>query len=267
MSWTRARAPASQPSVPPMRSTARSTSSTERGFVQSTVIPLPIRSRTTSFWRSENASTRSGSSARILSSLNVVKPPTRAFARAASGRRAVPGTPTTRSPAPRRQAISAVSAVRQTIRWGSSIAVLPYNRLALVHLALGEATLEGEVLLARHGRLGLGEDLARAGRAVPEEVHHHRRERLRGDEVRERLVDDRVVRAVAGAAGATDVRMEDRHDHGEVAHVGRARPVADLAVVLLAHERRRVRLERVRHGRVARHGHVAGQRLDLDLGA
>src|SRR5207247_3710178 len=55
--------------------------------LQSTVIPLPIRSRTTSFWRSENASTRSGSSARILSSLNVVKPPTGTFSRTAYGRR------------------------------------------------------------------------------------------------------------------------------------------------------------------------------------
>src|SRR5207247_7538921 len=153
-----------------MRRIAPRTSSNERWLVQRTATPAPIRSRTISRWRSEKARTRSGSSARMRSSLKVVNPPTRAFSRAASGRRAVPGTPTTRSPAPRRNAISAVSAVRQTIRWGSSIAVLPYNRLALVHLALGEAALEGEVLLARHGRLGLGEDLARAGRAVPEEV-------------------------------------------------------------------------------------------------
>ena len=41
----------------------------------------------------------------------------------------------------------------------------------------------------------------------------------------------------------------------------------DLAVVLLAHERDRVRLEPLRHRPIARHGHVAGQRLDLDLGA
>src|SRR5207237_738293 len=48
-------------------------------------------------------------------------------ARAASGRRAVPGTPTTRSPAPSMNAISAVSAVRQTMRWGNSTPVLPYT--------------------------------------------------------------------------------------------------------------------------------------------
>src|SRR2546427_251741 len=160
-----------------------------------------------------------------------------------------------------------VSEVRQTIRCGSSIAVLPYNRLALVDLALREPALEGEILLARHRGPGLGQDLASAGSALPEEVDHHRRERLRGDEVRERLVDDLVVRPVAGVAGAPDVRMQDRHDHGEVAHVGRARPMADLAVVLLAHERRRVLLEPARHRRVTRHGHVAGQRLDLDPGA
>src|SRR5438477_2285457 len=128
MSWTSPRPAASQPSAPPITRMARSTSSNERWFVHSTATPAPIRSRTTSFWRSENARTRSGSSARILSVRNVVKPPTRAFSRAASGRRAVPGTPITRSPAPRVKAISAVSAVRQTMRWGKSTAVLPYIR-------------------------------------------------------------------------------------------------------------------------------------------
>ena len=127
MSWTSARAAGSHPSAPPMRRIAPSTSSSERWLVQSTATPAPIRSRTTSFCRSENASTRSGSRARILSTRKVVKPPTRAFSRTASGRRAVPGTPTTRSPAPTREAISAVSAVRQTIRWGKSTPVLPYT--------------------------------------------------------------------------------------------------------------------------------------------
>src|SRR2546422_6983717 len=47
-----------------------------------------------------------------------------------------------------------------------------------------------------------------------------RSERLCRHEVRERLVDDLVVRPVAGAAGAPDVRVEDRHHHGEVAHIG-----------------------------------------------
>src|SRR2546427_6998062 len=51
-----------------------------------------------------------------------------------------------------------VSEVRQTIRCGSSIAVLPYNRLALVHLALREPALEGEILLARHRGPGLGQE-------------------------------------------------------------------------------------------------------------
>src|SRR5215831_4578763 len=91
-------------------------------------MPAPIRSRTTSRCRSENASTRSGSSATIFSSLNVVKPPTRAFSSTAAGRRAVPGTPTTRSPTPSRKAISAVSAVRQTMRRGNSARLVPYIR-------------------------------------------------------------------------------------------------------------------------------------------
>src|SRR3989442_134041 len=86
-------------------------------------MPAPIRSRTTSRWRSEKARTKSGSRARIFSSLNVVKPPTRAFSSAVSGRRAVPGTPTTRSPAPRRRAISAVSPVGQTIHRGNSASI------------------------------------------------------------------------------------------------------------------------------------------------
>src|SRR5262245_36677202 len=63
----------------------------------------------------------------MRSSLNVVKPPTRAFSRAASGRLAVPGTPTTRSPAPSMNAISAVSAVRQTTRRGKSTPLSPYT--------------------------------------------------------------------------------------------------------------------------------------------
>src|SRR5438477_13109955 len=54
------------------------------------------------------------------------KPPTFAFSRAPSDRLTVPGTPTTRSPAPSRCATSAVSDVRQTTRRGNSIAVLPY---------------------------------------------------------------------------------------------------------------------------------------------
>jgi len=53
-----------------------------------------------SAWRSEKASTRSGSSAAILSERKLVKPPTFGFSRASGGLCAVPGTPTTRSPAP-----------------------------------------------------------------------------------------------------------------------------------------------------------------------
>src|SRR3989442_765711 len=136
-------------------------------------MPLPIRSRMTSFCRSEKPSTRSGWSSRILSILNVVKPPTFAFSRAASGRRAVPGTPTTRPPAPSTCAISAVSAVRHTMRWGKSTAVLPYTRSGLVHLAPGDPALEREVLLARHRRPG-ADHLARAGGAVGEHVDGHR---------------------------------------------------------------------------------------------
>ena len=76
------------------------TSSTERGLAQKTGSPARISSALTSACRSENARTRSGSSARIRSTRKVVKPPTRGLAAASAGRRAVPGTPTTRSPAP-----------------------------------------------------------------------------------------------------------------------------------------------------------------------
>src|SRR5262245_43539889 len=79
----------------------------------------------------------------MRSSLNVVKPPTRAFSRAASGRLAVPGTPTTRSPAPSMNAISAVSAVRQTTRRGKSTPLSPYTsdgESAWRPLHLGEST-------------------------------------------------------------------------------------------------------------------------------
>ena len=78
--------------------------------------------------------------------------------------------------------------------------------------------------------------LARAGGAVAEQVDRHRGQGLGGAEVGELLVDDLVVGAVAGAGGAAHVGMEDRHDHAEVAHVGRAGAVADLPVVLLADE-------------------------------
>src|SRR5215470_3501545 len=85
-----------------------------------------MSSATMSRCKSEKPSTRSGFSARMRSVRNVVNPPTRARSRAASGRRAVPGTPTTRSPAPTMNAISVVSAVRQTMRWGNSTGLLPY---------------------------------------------------------------------------------------------------------------------------------------------
>src|SRR5262249_19835227 len=85
-----------------------------------------MSSATMSRCKSEKPSTRSGFSARMRSVRNVVNPPTRARSRAASGRRAVPGTPTTRSPAPTMNAISVVSAVRQTMRWGNWTGLLPY---------------------------------------------------------------------------------------------------------------------------------------------
>src|SRR5438094_2536241 len=127
MSATASRAAASQPSAPPIIKMAARTSSSRRWLVHSTSMPAPISSPTISRCRSEKASTRSGWRARILSVRKVVKPPTRARSRTASGRRAVPGTPTTRSPAPSMNAISAVSAVRQTMRWGNSTPVLPYT--------------------------------------------------------------------------------------------------------------------------------------------
>src|SRR5262245_45916244 len=126
MSPTTARAPASQPRAPPTRRIDARISSNDRGFVQSTATPAPIRSAAIPRCRSEKARTRSGSRARIRSVRNVVKPPTRARSRAASGRRATPGTPTTRSPAPTMNAISVVSAVRQTMRRGNSTGLLPY---------------------------------------------------------------------------------------------------------------------------------------------
>src|SRR5437867_3904534 len=266
MSWISARAGVSHPSAPPIMRIVLSTSSNERWFVHSTATPLPIRSRMTSFWRSEKPSTRSGSSARILSSLNVVKPPTLAFSRASSGRRAVPGTPTTRSPAPSTCTISAVSVVRQTTRCGKSTAVLPYTRSGLVHLAPSDATLEREVLLARHRRLR-ADDLARAGGAVGEHVDGHRRQRLGRGEVRERLVHDLKVRTMAAPARAADIWMEDRHHLGEIAHVGGTRAMADLPVVLVAQQPRHRRLEAGGHRGVAAHRHVTRQRLDLDGGA
>src|SRR2546425_7664102 len=251
MSWTSSRARPSHPSAPPIRRMARRTSSKERWFVQRTVTPLAISSRAMSFWRSEKPSTRSGSRARILSTRNVVKPPTFAFSRATSGRRAVPGTPTTRSPAPTRWAISAVSAVRQTMRRGKSIEVLPYTRSALVELSPGDRPLESEVLLARHRRPGGLEDLAGAGRAVRQHVDDHRGQRLGRGDVGQRLVDDLVVGAVPGAAGATDIRMEHGHHLREIAHVRGARAVSDLLVMLLADQRDGVLFKVVGHGGVA----------------
>src|SRR5207249_10857332 len=79
----------------------------------------------------ENLSSRDGSRARIRAVRKVVKHPTRARSRAAAGRRAVPGTPTTRSPAPTMNAISVVSAVRQTMRRGNSTGLLPYIDLSV----------------------------------------------------------------------------------------------------------------------------------------
>lgn len=56
----------------------------------------------------------------------LVKPPTLGLFRASGGRWAVPGTPTTRSPAPRAWQISTCSAVRQTTRRGNEASDLPY---------------------------------------------------------------------------------------------------------------------------------------------
>src|SRR5262245_37657594 len=265
MSCTRARAAASAPRAPPTRSTVPRISSSERWLVQSTVTPAPTRSRTISRWRSEKASTRSGSRARILSSRKVVNPPTFAFSRTASGRWAVPGTPTTRSPAPTRYAISAVSEVRQTMRCGKSTAVLPYT-LAFVDLAVGQAPLEAQVFLPRHGRRAGGENFSRPARAVGQQIDRHRGQSLGGCDVGEAGIDDLEVGGVTGAAGAAHVGMEDGHDVAEVAHVRRAGPVADLAEVLGSEHGLRVLLEEAGHGGVAGHGKVARQGLDLHLG-
>src|SRR6185503_18183177 len=114
-------------------------------------------------------------SARILSARNVVKPPTRARSRAASGRRAVPGTPTTRSPAPTEKAISVVSAVRQTMRCGKSTPVLPY-----IASAAGPRPLDvGEMTEQQPARQGLHEgarpfqaNAARAHRLAELDLSH-----------------------------------------------------------------------------------------------
>src|SRR5436309_1688005 len=61
--------------------------------------------------------------------------------------------------------------------------------------------------------------------------------------------------------------MEYGHHLREIAHVGRARAMADLAVVLLTEQSGHVVLEVARHDRIAGHRHVARERLDFDLRA
>src|SRR5262245_11380388 len=127
MSVTRARASAGRPRAPPTTRIAWKTSARLRWFSARTGRPARTRSRTTSAWRSEEARTRSGWSAVILSTRNVVKPPTFGRSRASGGRVATPETPTTRSPAPSAKAISVVSALRQTIRDGWAVGAVPYT--------------------------------------------------------------------------------------------------------------------------------------------
>src|SRR5205823_13354972 len=117
--------------------------------------------------------------------------------------RAVPGTPPARSPAPGTCAISAVSAVRHTMRCGKSTAVLPYTRSGLVHLAPGDPALEREVLRARHRR-PRADDLARTGRAVGEHVDGHRGQRPGRGDVRERLGLAPEIGAVNSPARAAE---------------------------------------------------------------
>ncbi len=69
--------------------------------------------------RSEKPSTRSGSSARILSIFALMNAETFGFSlRARGGRTVKPEMPTMRSSSPSRYSVSVVSSVRQTMRVG-----------------------------------------------------------------------------------------------------------------------------------------------------
>ena len=84
-----------------------------------TSTPCRTSSAAMSACRSENPSTRSGSSARILSILALVKADTRGFSlRARGGRTVKPEMPTMRRSSPSRYSVSVVSSVRQTMRLG-----------------------------------------------------------------------------------------------------------------------------------------------------
>ena len=74
--------------------------------------------------RSENPSTRSGSSATIRSIFALVNAETRGFSlRARGGRTVKPEMPTMRASSPSRYSVSVVSSVRQTMRVGYGEAV------------------------------------------------------------------------------------------------------------------------------------------------
>src|SRR4029450_5961226 len=68
--------------------------------------------------KSENAKTRSGSSATIFSKLALMNAETFGFLRASGGRTGYPDTPAIKPPASRRYSVSVVSSVRQTMRCG-----------------------------------------------------------------------------------------------------------------------------------------------------
>src|SRR5215831_5112122 len=93
-------------------------SSTLRWLNVSTFSPRRTSSAVRSACKSENASTRSGSSATILSNFALMNAETFGFSRASGGRTVYPETPTMRSPWPSRYSVSVVSSVRQTMRLG-----------------------------------------------------------------------------------------------------------------------------------------------------
>src|ERR1700738_3641838 len=96
---------------------------------------------------------------------------------------------------------------------------------AVVELGLVDAALEGQIGLPGQARLEVCEDALGGLGVVPEHVHGHQRELLGVLDIGQLGVDDLVIGAVATAGGAADIRVQRRHDVGNVAHVGGAAAV------------------------------------------
>ena len=99
----------------------RRMSATLRWLKTWTSTPRRISADAMSACRSENPSTRSGSSATMRSIFALVNADTRGFSRRARGGRTVkPEMPTIRQSSPSRYSASVVSSVRQTMREGNT---------------------------------------------------------------------------------------------------------------------------------------------------